>query len=80
MTDPTTPAPAWTRNQSPSLRRVLARILVPLVVAAAVLAGAGPATAKSCGDVIDEGYAPRDGRGVRVKCTRGAKRIRFDLG
>ena len=116
---------------------MLARILVPLVVAAAVLAGAGPATAKSCGDIIDEGYTPRDiratntsckvarrvskvvakvpsfggctdakgsgasfhliirepckrkgyrchgtrrGQGVRVKCTRGAKRIRFDLG
>jgi hypothetical protein len=40
---------------------VLARILVPLVVAAAVLAGAGPATAKSCGDIIDEGDTPRDG-------------------
>jgi hypothetical protein len=116
---------------------MLARILAPVVVAAAALTLAGPAGAKSCGDIIDEGYTPRDihatrtsckvarlvsrvvakvpsfggctdakgygasfqliirepckrkgyrchgtdrGQGVRVRCRRGAKRIRFDLG
>jgi hypothetical protein len=45
---------------------VFTRILAPIVVVAATLVLAGPAGAKSCGDVIDEGYPPRDIRHPRA--------------